>query len=163
LGGVLRQPPLIVVVTGNNGEPSNPDMAEFRKRMAEYLLNKGADPTVQEHHPMGAHSIIRAAVFNHLDILKMMGNTMKPEALAGALNDIPIVNGLTALHDSVLRASMAGPDRIDGYVEQIRWAVANGARYDIEDFSGRTQRSIVEAIMDAKRKKLLLEALGINQ
>lgn len=162
LGGTLRQPPLIVAVTGNNGNPANPVVAEFRQRLAAYLLEKGASPITQEHHPMGAHPIIRACVFNHLDILKMMGEHLKPEELAGALNDIPIVNGLTALHDSVLRASMAGPDRIEGYLAQIRWAVAGGARYDIEDFSGHTQRGIAESVADPERRLVLLQALGIE-
>lgn len=162
LGGILRQPPLIVVVTGNNGSPANPNTAELRKRLAEYLLNKDASPITLEHHPMGVHSIIRAAVFNHLDILKMMGEHLTPEQLAKALNDVPIVNGLTALHDSVLRASMVGADRIEGYLEQIRWAVSNGANYDMEDFSGRTQRKIAESVADAERRSLILEALGIR-
>ncbi len=108
LGGALRQPALIVVVTGNNGDPANPDLAEFRKRVADYLLDNGADPRRLEHHPMGVHAIIRAAVFNHLDILRAMGQTMRPEDLTAALNDVPIVNGLTALHDSVLRALHGG-------------------------------------------------------
>jgi len=57
---------------------------------------------------------------------------------------------------------MAGPDRIDGYLAQIRWAVVSGAHYDMEDFSGRTQRGIAEAVADPGRKRLILEALEFN-
>ena len=161
LGGVLRQPALVVAVTGNNGAPANEDVARFRKETAALLLEHGADPTLQEDHPMGAHPVIRASVFNHLDILKMMGEHLTAGKLAGALNDIPVVNGLTALHDTVLRASMTSPDRLEGYLDQIRWEVGSGARYDIEDFSGRTQLSIAETVEDPVRRQQLLEALGV--
>lgn len=160
LGGVLRQPALVVAVTGNNGDPANEDVARFRKEAAALLLEHGADPTLQEEHPMGAHPVIRASVFNHLDVLKMMGERLTAGKLAGALNDIPVVNGLTALHDTVLRASMTSPERLEGYLDQIRWEVASGARYDIEDFSGRTQLSIAEAATDPVRRQQLLDALG---
>jgi len=161
LGGVLRQPALVVIVTGNNGDPANEDVARFRKEVAALLLEHGADPTLQEEHPMGAHPVIRASVFNHLDILKMMGEHLTAERLAGALNDIPVVNGLTALHDTVLRASMTSPERLEGYLDQIRWEVGSGARYDIEDFSGRTQLSIAETVEDPVRRQQLLDALGV--
>lgn len=163
LGGPLRQPPLVVVVTGNNGDPPNAAVAELRLRLAELLLDHGADPTRRERHPMGVHAIIRAAVFNHLDILKLIGWTIPTAKLRDALNEIPIVNGLTALHDTVLRASMTSPDKLDGYLEQIRWCVASGAGIDIEDFSGRTQRKIAESTADPERRRLLLEALGAKR
>jgi ankyrin repeat protein len=159
LGGPLGQPALVVTVTGNNGEPANPNVARLRESAAAYLLERGADPARRERHPMGAQTIIRAAVFNHLGILKACARHMTPEALAGALNEIPVVNGLTALHDTVLRASMAGPDRIDGYLAQTRWCVASGARSDIEDFAGRTQRSLAERAPDPQVRSRLLEAL----
>ena len=161
LGGPLQQPPLVVVVTGNNGSPANKNVAKLRKRLAEYLLEGGADPTVRELHPMAVHAIIRAAVFNHLEILQMIGRRLTPHALADALNEQPIVNGLTALHDTVLRVTTAGPDRFEGYLDQIRWFVANGARGDIEDFSGRTQRSIAEGARDPETRRRILDALGI--
>jgi hypothetical protein len=158
-GGPLGQPPLVVAVTGNNGEPANPDMAKLRKGIAAYLLDRGADPCRHERHPMGAHTIIRASVFNHLDILKMCAAHMSPRALADALNEIPVVNGLTALHDTVLRTTMAGADRVEGYLEQTRWEVASGARSDIEDFSGRTQRDLTEQAADPNLRKRLLDIL----
>lgn len=160
LGGVLRQPPLVVAVTGNDGDPPVPAAAALRKELASYLLGKGANPTVREQHPMGVHAIIRAAVFNHLDILKMMGERLSAAQLADALNERPSVNGLTALHDTVLRASTCGPERLDGYLAQIRWFVGNGARSDIEDFSGRTQRELAEGVEDPERRQTLLRALA---
>jgi ankyrin repeat protein len=162
LGGPLRQPALVVAVTGTNGSPASAAVADLRRRVAEYLLERGADPMLHELHPMGAQAVIRACVFNHIDILRSMGRHLSAQNLAAALNEIPIVNGLTALHDSVLRASMVGPDRIEGYLDQIRWAVGSGARWDIEDFSGRTQRAIAEAVEEPERRRRILEALGIE-
>jgi ankyrin repeat protein len=159
LGGALQQPPLIVTVTGNNGLPAVPAVAELRLRLAEYLLARGADPTLHERHPMGAQTIIRAAVFNHLDILKMCAKVLTPEKHTEAINEIPVVNGLTAMHDTVLRATMAAPDRFEGYLEQTRWFVENGGRSDIEDFAGITQRNIAERARDPEVRKRLLDVL----
>jgi hypothetical protein len=64
---------------------------------------------LHERHPMGAQAVIRACVFNHIDILRSMAVICRRRTCRG-LNEIPVVNGLTALHDSVLRASMVGPD-----------------------------------------------------
>jgi hypothetical protein len=161
LGGPLQQPPLVVAVTGNNGSPANPVVASLRKQMAEYLLDKGADPSVPERHPMAVNAIIRAADFNHLEILETIGQRMPSERLTAALNEQPVVNGLTALHDTVMRATAAGSDRLDGYLAQIRWCMVHGARSDIEDFSGRTQRSIAEGTQDPDIRRRILEALGI--
>ncbi len=163
LGGPLGQPPLVVTVTGNNGEPANPDMVRLRRELAAYLLAQGADPARHERHPMGASTIIRASVFNHLEILKLCAAHMSPQALADALNEYPAVNGLTALHDSVLRTTMAGPDRVEGYLEQTRWEVASGARSDIEDFAGRTQRNLAEQATDPGLRQRLLEILDHPQ
>lgn len=159
LGGPLQQPPLVVTVTGNNGDPEVETVASLRLQLAAYLLKKGADPTLKENHPMNAHTIIRASVFNHLDILKLCENYITSKQLADALNDIPIPNGLTALHDSVLRTSTAAPDRVEKYLEQVRWSVSRGARSDIEDFSGRTQKMIAENLQDKNLKNRLLEIL----
>ncbi len=159
LGGLLQQPPLIVTVTGNNGFPPNPDVAALRKQLALYLLEQGADPALHERHPMGAQTIIRAAVFNHLEILKMCEKYMKPAALKEAINEIPAINGLTAMHDTVLRATMAAPEQFEGYLEQARWFVAHGGRSDIEDFSGVTQRNIAERAENPDVRKRLLEVL----
>ena len=159
LGGALQQPPLVVTVTGNNGFPPNPAVAELRNRLAAYLLEHGADPALHEEHPMGAQTIIRAAVFNHMDILKECARYMTPQQLADAINEIPVVNGLTALHDTVLRASTAAPGQLGGYLEQARWFVAHGGRSDMEDFSGRTQRNIAEHTTNPEVRRRLLEAL----
>jgi ankyrin repeat protein len=160
LGGSLQQPALVVAVTGGDGFPANPAVASLRADIVQFLLECGASPTVREVHPMGVHAIIRAAVFNHLAILQLMARYVSERDFTSALNEQPVVNGLTALHDSVLRASTAGPDKIDGYLEQIRWLVEKGARSDIEDFSGRTQRAIAESVSDVDRRTRLLQALG---
>jgi ankyrin repeat protein len=164
LGGPLQQPPLIVTATGNNGWPAIPAVAELRNRLARYLLDHGADPSLHEKHPMAVQTVIRAAVFNHLDILKMCAEVLSPQEMADAINEYPAVNGLTAMHDTVLRASMAGPDRFDGYVEQIRFFLANGGRTDIEDFAGVTQRNIAENTADLAVRKRLLDVIdGTNR
>lgn len=159
LGGALQQPPLIVTVTGNNGWPTIPAAAGLRLDLADLLLAHGADPTLHEKHPMGAQTIIRAAVFNHLDILKKCAAVLTPERHRDAINEIPVVNGLTAMHDTVLRATMAAPDRFEGYVDQTRWFVSNGGRSDIEDFAGTTQRNIAERAANPEIRQRLLDVL----
>jgi ankyrin repeat protein len=162
LGGPLQQPPLVAAVTGNNGTPPNLNVAELRKSLVNYLLEKNADPTVRERHPMGVGAVIRAAVFNHLELLEIMARKLGHEKIADALNEQPSVNGLTALHDTVLRASTAAADQFEGYLDQIRWCVKNGARSDIEDFSGRTQRQLAEAVGDPQIRQRILDALGLT-
>ena len=159
LGGALGQPPLIVAATGANGFPAVAAVARLRLTVAEYLLDHGADPTLRERHPMAAQTIIRAAVFNHLDILKLSARFVSAERYADAINEIPAVNGLTAMHDTVLRASMAAADRFEGYLDQIRWFVSHGGRSDIEDFSGLTQRHVAERVSSPEVRARLLEAL----
>jgi ankyrin repeat protein len=159
LGGLLQQPSLIVTVTGNNGFPPNPNVTRLRNELAAYLLEKGADPTLHENHPMDVQTIIRAAVFNHLDILKMCGNYITPQQLTDCINEIPAINGLTAMHDTVLRATMAAPEQFEGYLDQARWLVSNGGRVDIEDFSGVTQRNIAERVENPEVRRRLLEVL----
>lgn len=159
LGGPLQQPPLIVAVTGNNGLPGVPEAARLRLDIAKLLLAKGASPILHERHPMGAQTIIRAAVFNHLDILKACAEVLTARELADAINEYPAVNGLTAMHDTVLRTTMAGPDRLEGYYEQNRFFVKNGARVDIEDFAGVTQRQIAENCTKPDVREKLLAIL----
>ena len=159
----LRQPLLIVTVTGNNTGQHPEAVAALRLRIARLLLDRGAGPLVKEKHPMGAHAIIRASVFGHIDILRLMGSRISSAELADALNEIPVVNGLTALHDAVLRASTVPDNRVPAYLEQIRWEIGSGARSDIEDFSGRTQHKYAEDIADPARRKLVLDALDSAQ
>jgi len=159
LAGVLRQPLLVVAVTGNNSGPHPEAAAALRLVIARQLLDRGASPLAKEKHPMGADAIIRASVFGHLDILKLMGARITAAELAAALNEIPAVNGLTALHDAVLRAGTAPADRLPRYLDQIRWEVASGARSDIGDFSGRTQRQYAESIADPERRAAVVAAL----
>ena len=159
LGGGLRQPPLVVAVTGNDEQPNPQAAAQLRLRVVRLLLDRGASPLDYEKHPMGANAIIRASVFGHLDRLEAMGARISAAQLADALNERPAVNGLTALHDAVLRAGTANDARLPRYLKQIRWEVAHGARSDIEDFSGRTQRQYAQSLVDPDRRKMVLEAL----
>jgi ankyrin repeat protein len=159
LAGDLRQPLLVVTVTGNNAGPHPEAAAELRLRIARLLLKRGADPLRKEKHPMGAHAIIRASVFGHLEILKLMGSKLTEAQLASGLNEIPAVNGLTALHDAVLRSGTVADPLFPRYMDQIRWEIASGARADIPDFSGRTQLDYAEFITDATRKEAVLDVL----
>jgi 2-keto-3-deoxy-L-rhamnonate aldolase RhmA/ankyrin repeat protein len=146
LAGELLQTPIIAAVTGNH---ANEGVARLRSNVVDILLQKGADPDKEEMYPMAVDAIIRAAVFNHLDILKRCETVMTPEAIKKALNHKPAVNGLTALHDSVLRAATGSA----GYLEQIRWARGLGAEVDIPDHTGRTQRDFAAAAFVTEGQK----------
>jgi ankyrin repeat protein/2-keto-3-deoxy-L-rhamnonate aldolase RhmA len=146
LAGELLQTPVIAAVTGTN---ANEGVARLRREVVGILLEKGADPDKEEMHPMAVDAVIRAAVFNHLDCLRMFEAVMTPEAMRRALNHKPAVNGLTALHDSVLRAATGSA----GYLEQIRWARGHGAAVDITDHTGRTQRDFAAAAFTTEGQK----------
>jgi hypothetical protein len=151
LGGPLSQPPLVVAVTGPNGAGPNPAArADLRKAIVELLVRAGADPMVEERHPMAVDAFIRALVFNHLDEVRIMASSpaMTPERLAEALNRQPRVNGLTGVHDTVLRSTTAPAEQLPAFLNQIQWVVEHGARVDLPDFSGRTQRAIAEQARD---------------
>jgi 2-keto-3-deoxy-L-rhamnonate aldolase RhmA/ankyrin repeat protein len=160
LAGELLQTPIIAAVTGTN---ANEGVAIFRREVVDILLEKGADPDKEEMYPMAVDAIIRAAVFNHLDILKRFEAVMSPEAMKQALNHKPAVNGLTALHDSVLRAATGS----SGYLEQIRWARGLGAAVDIPDHTGRTQRDYASAafVTEGQRENAaaVWEALQLDE
>lgn len=162
LCGPLQQPLLVVAVTGSDGHPPRPDIATLRYDIACELLDRGSDPTRREQHPMGVDAIIRAAVFGHLDILKSIAKRIGADRMAAALNNQPAVNGLTALHDTVLRASTAGPENLERYLAQIRWATDAGALSNIEDYSGRTQADIARGTPEPERRRRMLDALGLN-
>lgn len=159
LAGPLSQPSLVVTVTGNNGLPTVEKAKQLRNDIARYLLEQGADPTKHENHPMGAQTIIRGAVFNHLEILRMCADHITSDQLTDAINEIPVVNGLTALHDTVLRATMADEDKFEGYLEQCKWFMDNGGKSDIEDFAGVTQKNIAENCQKEMYRTRLLEIL----
>jgi hypothetical protein len=156
LGGPLSQPPLVVVATGINATPK---MADLRLALAQFLLSHGASPSLCEKHPMAVQTIIRAAVFNHLAILRLCAKFMTPQELADGINMVPTVNGLTAMHDTVLRAGMAADDRFEGYLDQVRFFMQNGGRIDMEDYSGITQRQLAERAHDPDHRKRLIDVL----
>ena len=163
LGGPLQQPPVVVAVTG---EDKNEHVAALRRDLTKFLLDHGADPDLPERHPMAVDAVIRAAVLNHFEILRLLADYMTPDAFAAALNEKPPVNGLTALHDSVHRALTAPEDRIASRLAQIRWAVDHGARSDIEDHTGRTQEDfarggLTDPVFQANARRVL-EALGLQ-
>ncbi|MFC1511602.1 hypothetical protein ACFL5H_00195 [Candidatus Latescibacterota bacterium] len=159
LAGELLQTPIIAAVTGTN---ANEGVARLRREVVDILLEKGADPDKEEMYPMAVDAVIRAAVFNHFDILKRFEAVMTPEAMKQSLNQKPAVNGLTALHDSVLRAATGSA----GYLEQIRWARGLGASVDIPEHTGRTQRDFATAAFVTEGQKenaaAVWEALQLN-
>lgn len=160
LAGELLQTPLIAAVTGTNAHPA---VARLRREIVEILLEKGADPDKEERYPMAVDAVIRAAVFNHFEILQRFEAVMPPGAMKDALNHKPAVNGLTALHDSVLRAATGAA----GYLDQIRWARDLGASADIPDHTGRTQRDFAAAafVTDGQRENAatVWAALQLNE
>jgi 2-keto-3-deoxy-L-rhamnonate aldolase RhmA/ankyrin repeat protein len=159
LAGDLLQTPLIAAVTGTN---ANEGVVRLRSELVEVLLDNGADPDKEEMYPMAVDAVIRAAVFNHFDALKKFQSVMPPASMKQALDRKPFVNGLTALHDSVLRAATGSA----GYLEQIRWARGLGAAADIPDHTGRTQRDFAAAAFVTEGQKenaaAVWEALELN-
>lgn len=159
LAGPMLQTPIIAAVTGTN---ANEGVAALRLAIVDMLLDKGADADKEEMYPMAVDAIIRAAVFNHLDCLRKFEAAMTPEAIKNALNDKPAVNGLTALHDSVLRAATG----VSTYLDQIRWARGLGASPDIPEHTGRTQRDFAAAafVTDGQRENAagVWEALDVG-
>lgn len=163
LGGRLQQPAIVVAVTGVD---ANPHASALRRRVAELLLEHGADPDRPERHPMAVDAVIRAAVLGHFGLLTLLATRMSPEAFAVAMNTRPAVNGLTALHDSVHRALTAPPDRLPERIDQIRWMVAHGARCDLEDHTGETQadlarRGLRDGGFERANALAVLDALGL--
>ena len=145
LGGPLQRTPLITACTGAD---TNQRMADLRADFVDLLIKHGADPLIHEVHAMGVNAVVRAAVWGHLYILEHFAAVLSTDVLAAALNEKPLVNGFTALHDSVLRALSAQGDRLEQYLSQIGWLVQHGAEYNIEDHSGWTQEAIVRAALD---------------
>jgi len=123
-------------------------MTDVRGIIVDRLIKHGADPLIHEVHAMGVNAVVRAAIWGHLYILERFAAVLNSDALADALNERPLVNGFTALHDSVLRALSAQGDLLEKYLREIEWLVQHGANYSIEDHSGRTQEAIARAALD---------------
>jgi len=99
---------------------------------------------------MAVDAVIRSAVLNHFDLLKLISNYMKPLAFAAALNEIPMINGQTALQDTVHRALTSEGEALTRHLDQIRWCVDKGARTDIEDHTGTSPAMLAQKAMDDK-------------
>ncbi len=145
LGGALSETPLIFAITGIDNKPF---AAEFRHQLVKYLLEHGADPDIPEKHPMAIDAVIRASVLNHFEILKLISQYMRPLAFAASMNDIPQINGQTALQDSVHRALTASDETVQTHLKQISWMVKHGARYDIKDYTGVSPEMLVNRAFD---------------
>jgi hypothetical protein len=143
LGTDLQQPPLVFAITGV--DVGNPARAKRRHDLAQKLLDAGADPAVREEHPMAIGAVIRASVLNNFNLLKLIAEYMTPEAFAEEMNTSPAVNGLTAMHDAIHRALTSPPAELDGHLAQIMWMIERGARLDMPDNIGQTQRQLVES------------------
>ncbi len=163
LGGPLSQTPLIFAITGVD---NSDEIAKFRLELASFLLNHSADPDIPEKHPMSIDAVIRAAVLNHFEILKLISEHMPPLAFASAMNEKPAINGQTALQDTVHRALTSSGEHLTRHLEQIKWCVSKGARYDIEDHTGVSPEKLArEALNDSVYKdqaEVVMQALGIQ-
>jgi hypothetical protein len=163
LAGPLSETPVIAAVTGVDADDR---VSAFRQRLTAYLLGQGADPDLPELHPMAVDAVIRSAVLNHFECLQLIAGAMPPLAFAWALNERPAINGQTALDDTVHRALTAGDATVGRHLDQIRWAIAHGARTDIEDFTGtsvadRARLALGDPIMNS-RAPAVLAALGLD-
>jgi prenyltransferase beta subunit/predicted ester cyclase len=146
LGSPLYQTPLIYAITGIDSSRSGADM---RYTLVKHLLDQGADPKVIEKHPMAIGAVIRASVLNQFGLLKLIAEYMTPEDFAKEMNTSPAVNGLTALHDAVHRAMTSPLEDLQGHLDQISWMLTRGARDDIPDHTGQTQRQLaIDALGD---------------
>jgi hypothetical protein len=139
LGGALMQPPLVFAITGVN---HNSAQSDRRHTIVKLLLDHKADPRVRELHPMAIGAVIRASILNHFDLLQLLASYMTAWDFANEMNTTPAVNGLTAMHDAVHRALTSPAQDLDNHIRQIRWMVEHGARTDIPDHTGQTQRQL---------------------
>jgi ankyrin repeat protein len=146
-GGPLSETPVIVAVTGVD---STEEASKFRYDLVKFLLENGADPDIEEEHPMAVDAVIRAAVLNHFDILKLISEYMPPLKFAAALNAKPAINGQTALQDTVHRALTAKGDSLQTHLEQLDWAISRGAKVDIEDHTGKSPLKLAESALNDK-------------
>ena len=146
LGNELQQTPLIFAITGV--DVGDPERAKRRYQLARKLLDAGADPAVREKHPMAIGAVIRASVLNNFGLLKLIADYMSPAAFAREMNISPAVNGLTAMHDATHRALTSPPAELQGHLDQISWMIAHGARLDLPDNVGQTQRQLAESALE---------------
>lgn len=163
LGSDLQMPPLIFAITGV--DTGNPSRAEKRYSLAKKLLLAGADPSVQEKHPMAVGAVIRASVLNNFEILKLISEYMTAQDFTRELNISPGVNGLTAMHDAIHRALTSPANELASHIAQITWMIQHGARLDLPDNVGQTQYELANAaVLDGtfpvENSRAVLEAVN---
>jgi ankyrin repeat protein len=96
--------------------------------VVSYLLAKGANPNLQELHPMGISALFKAAVFGHTEVAHLL-------LQAGAIvNEQGPANGMTPLHDAVFR----------GRVDVAKLLLSFGADAKLKDYSGRTPKDLAK-------------------
>ncbi len=145
LGGDLQMPPLVFALTGV--DVGLPERARRRRALVQKLLAAGANPAVREKHPMAVGAVIRASVLNNFDLLQLLAESMSAADFVAEMNVRPAVNGLTAMHDAVHRALTSPSARLQVHLAQIAWMVERGARLDLPDNTGQTQRQLAEAAL----------------
>ncbi len=99
--------------------------------VVDLLLKRGADPLVHEEHPMGITGLFKAAVFGFTDAARLQLEAIRgrqPHNLATAVNEQGAANGLTPLHDAILRAQLPVAELLLSF----------GARADIQSHAGQT-------------------------
>lgn len=159
LGGPLQRTPIIIACTGPD---VNEHVQNLRGSIVDKLLEYNANPLIHEVHAMGINAIIRAAVWGHLYLLERFVKVMPKAVFTSAINEKPLINGFTALHDSVHRGLSASEDLFRQYLSQIVWLLKHGAKYDIEDNSGKTQEDIARiALSDPDFKENARKILDV--
>jgi ankyrin repeat protein len=136
LGGELSQPSLVFLGTTGGTEAT-------RVEVLRYLLEHGADPFAAELHPMGVNAIFRPAVFGHAETLRVLLAAVPPERRADYVNQQGVANGMTPLHDAVLRASSG--DRAVR-LDVVRQLLEAGARVDVPNDAGETAADVARRL-----------------
>jgi uncharacterized protein len=148
LGGELSQPSLVFLGTTGGTEDVKVDVLN-------YLLERGADPFAAELHPMAVNAVFRPAVFGQAEVLRTLLAAVPPDRRAEYVNQQGVANGMTPLHDAVLRA---GSGDAAVRLDVIQQLVAAGARTDIANDAGETVLDVARRLGNTQ----VLDAIGGN-